>query len=102
MNNLQWLQKWYLSQCYEDWESDYGIKIGTLENPGWSIKIDIIYTGLENKSFEKVEIEKNDNDWIHCWVKDLVFLGYCGPENLDELIKIFRDWVENNSIFEGI
>ena len=97
MNNLQWLQKWYLNQCDGDWEHDFGIHIDTLDNPGWRIKINIACTDLEYKFFKEIEMERSDNDWIHCSIKDLMFKGFCGPENLDELIKIFRDWVENNS-----
>ena len=100
MNNLQWLQKWYLSQCNEKSEHDYGIIIDTLDNPGWWIKINLAKTDSESKFFEKVKIEKSDNDWLHCRVKGLEFEGACGPENLDELIKIFRDWIEKNSVIE--
>ena len=32
---FQRLQKWYKSQCNGDWEHSFGIKIETLDNPGW-------------------------------------------------------------------
>lgn len=35
-NIFEWLQKWYKSQCDGDWEHEYGIKIETVDNPGWS------------------------------------------------------------------
>lgn len=100
MNNLKWLQKWYLRQYDGNWEHFYGINIETLDNPGWFIKIDIAETDLENKIFRRIEIERDNDDWVHCWVEDLVFNGVCGPENLDELMTIFRDWVESNSMAE--
>jgi hypothetical protein len=47
MNALQWLQVWYKSQCNGDWEHQHGIKINTLDNPRWDLKIDIYNTDLE-------------------------------------------------------
>jgi Immunity protein 53 len=34
------LQVWYLAQCDGDWEHRHGVTIGTLDNPGWSLRID--------------------------------------------------------------
>jgi hypothetical protein len=36
---IKWIQQWYVSQCDGDWEHECGIKITTLDNPGWDIKI---------------------------------------------------------------
>jgi len=38
---IEWLQKWYADHCDGDWEHEYGIVIETLDNPGWSIVIDL-------------------------------------------------------------
>ena len=43
------LQDWYLAQCNGDWEHEFGIKIDTLDNPGWSVVIDLLGTNYENK-----------------------------------------------------
>jgi hypothetical protein len=32
---LNELQVWYGAQCNGSWEHTYGIKIETLDNPGW-------------------------------------------------------------------
>ncbi|MFE2849501.1 Imm53 family immunity protein, partial [Streptomyces scopuliridis] len=32
---LDWLQNWYTQQCDGDWEHEWGVKIATLDNPGW-------------------------------------------------------------------
>jgi len=55
MNVLAELQRWYESQCNEDWEHQYGVKIDTLDNPGWSVIIDLDDTDLEGKPFQTVE-----------------------------------------------
>ncbi|WP_263597259.1 immunity 53 family protein [Metabacillus idriensis] len=62
------MQNWYLKQCDGDWEHQFGIRIDTLDNPGWSVKISITDTELLGKTFEKVEIERSSKDWIYCKV----------------------------------
>lgn len=94
MNNLEWLQSFYLQQCDGDWEHTYGIKIDTLDNPGWLLRINLRETYLEDREFAAVEIERTENDWIHCHIKDQSFVIACGPKNLTEGIEVFRKWVE--------
>lgn len=48
---LQWIQEWYKSNCDGYWEHMYGVKIDTLDNPGWIVHIDLIDTPLEQKEF---------------------------------------------------
>lgn len=91
---LIWLIKWYFGQCNGDWEHGNGIKIDTLDNPGWVIKIGLNETTLQNKEFQNVEIERSENDWIHCRIKNHVFVGAGGPFNLVEILQIFRSWAE--------
>ena len=91
---LTWIQGWYADQCNGDWEHLLGIKISTLDNPGWTISINLEETGLEAKTFPAMEIERSENDWIHAFIKEGSFFGACGPHNLDELLNAFRKWVE--------
>lgn len=44
MDTLQELQRWYRSQCNGDWEHSYGVKIDTLDNPGWSVTVELADT----------------------------------------------------------
>lgn len=46
MNVLQEIQSWYISNCNGDWEHSFGVSIDTLDNPGWSVRIDLADTGL--------------------------------------------------------
>jgi len=89
---LIWLQNWYASQCNGEWEHSYGIHIGTLDNPGWTIDINLRETELENKFMNEIEIERSDDDWIDCFIRDKHFKGNGGPHNLIELLTIFKDW----------
>ena len=50
---LKALMEWYAAQCDGSWEHDYGIKIDTLDNPGWYLEIDLTDTPLQDVPFEK-------------------------------------------------
>jgi elongation factor P hydroxylase len=89
-----WLQGWYTSQCDGDWEHQAGVKIETLDNPGWSLAIDLERTSRQGVSFERVEIHRSEHDWCLCWVDCLVFKSACGPTNLGEAIHTFRTWCQ--------
>lgn len=88
------LQDWYASQCDGDWEHRFGVRIETLDNPGWRVKIDLAGTPLENKLFAEVSVLDPDNDpeWIHCRIAYGAFHGAGGPGKLDEILRQFLAW----------
>jgi hypothetical protein len=88
------LQKWYENQCDGDWEHQYGIEIGTLDNPGWSVSIDLTDTDLEEKEFQKISNVEPERDWILCRIEEGKFRGDGGPQMLEEIIKVFLDWMK--------
>lgn len=92
-NNLLWLQQWFFDQCDGDWEHMQQIKIDTVDNPGWSIRIDLLETSLEKEIFNRIQIERTETDWLICRVEDHTFMGSGGVFNLDEIIEIFKNWV---------
>jgi len=92
VDELTWLQNWYRQWCDGDWEHSYGITISTLDNPGWSVDIDLIDTDLESKHFEAVKLERSELDWVHCSLQEGVFKGRGGPLNLKEILQIFHRW----------
>jgi hypothetical protein len=96
-NNLKWIQKWYLKQTDGEWEHSFGIKIDTLDDPGWSVSIDLEDTDLSKEKFASVDIEKSESDWIRCEVEMGKFMINCGPLNLDEALGLFRNWVESRA-----
>jgi len=103
MSELRDLQAWYLSQCNEDWEHTYGVEIGTLDNPGWSIKIDLYDTCLDGVEYSNhsygvgPEADPEGNDWVITKVENGQFVGYGGPEKLSELISLFLGWAKENA-----
>ena len=48
--------RWYGAQCDGAWEHQQGVKIETLDNPGWLLKVSLAGTSLEGRPFAKVEV----------------------------------------------
>jgi hypothetical protein len=94
---LQWLQQWYRRQANGEWEHEFGIKLSTLDNPGWDLRLDLAGTELQDATFERISIDRTDDDWIDCWIGDRVFNAVGGPGNLTELLDRFRRFAEGAS-----
>lgn len=106
-DNLSWLTSWYLAECNEDWEHTYGVKIDTLDNPGWTVVIDLRDTNPEGRVFEKVSVGEpatDLNEWRRLgswWVADVSggrFEAACGPLDLGNATGVFRSWVERANV----
>jgi len=101
-DNLVWLSLWYLSQCDNDWEHSHGIKIDTLDNPGWSPKVDLTDTLMEGRPFNREEYGEISGDldewrqtgsWWVARVDGNTFDVACGPLDLSAAVGVFRRWV---------
>jgi hypothetical protein len=97
MTSLERLEEWYSSNCNGDWEHQYGIVIDSLDNPGWRITIDLTGTKGENKTLDRMKIERTGNDWLQYWIENRKFNAACGPQNLSEIIGIFCDWFDKSA-----
>ena len=97
---MEWLVDWYKSQCGKEagcfcnWGDFYGIKIETIDNPGWHVQIDLAETDAAQKPFEAIERDRSDNDWIFCKVQDGKFDGVGDCTKLTEIIKIFQRFIQ--------
>ncbi len=96
MSLITWLEDWYDSNCYDDWEQEFGVKISTLGTGGWLVLIDIIYTEYEHTPFDSVCIDRSDVDWISCSKLDGALKCAGGPKNLHELLQIVKCWMDDN------
>ena len=94
MDILQWLQEWFRAQCNGSWEHTYAIRIDTLDNPGWGVRIGIYETELEGKAFETIESLDDADDWMVCEVKHGKVLGGGGTSKLEMILQVFKDWAE--------
>ena len=93
-NSLAWLMEWYAEQCNGDWEHTYGIKIETLDNPGWSITIDIEgtnHTQIVDKPWKLIEVD--NTDWYGYKIEDGKFDASGDPSKLVFLIHLFKEIV---------
>lgn len=86
------IQAWYLAQCDGDWGHSFGIRIGTLDNPGWSVEIDLEETDLEGREFGTIEDLAPEREWFICKVADGKFVGAGGPLMLGHILRTFLDW----------
>lgn len=89
---LSFIQQWYSAHCDGEWEHGYSIKIETIDNPGWFVKINLADTELARHAFDLPFVERSENDWLRCWVEDAVFNIACGPNNLIEGLAVFKNW----------
>ena len=97
MNTIQELQQWYQSQCDGDWEHGFGVRIETLDNPGWLVTIELTDTELADQPFIEISHLEHDIDWIHCQIRDNKFEGAGGPLKLDEILHTFLSWAMERS-----
>lgn len=93
MSELDKLEKWYQRHCDGAWEHQYGIEIGTIDNPGWRVEIDGLPIG--DAPLQIIEEESADS-WIRCSLIEGSFKGYGGVGNLERIIKAFNSWVSDS------
>ena len=95
---LERLNRWYVENCNEDWEHGYGVKIETLDNPGWLVHFDLQHTRLEQRCFDEVSYgclrdgTPEAEQWIHCRADDKRWTGAGDPSQLERILETFLDW----------
>jgi Immunity protein 53 len=92
---LSALENWYASQCDGKWEHGPGVRIETLDNPGWRAHIPLRETKKQDTTLAIVKLTRSQDDWISYWVEKQEFQFACGPKNLSEAIDIFVRWFES-------
>lgn len=102
MSAMERLANWYRLQCDGDWEHGEGIRISTLDNPGWAVDIPLEGTDLEDKSYDPTKIERSEHDWLHCFVKDGRFRIRCSLFNLEEGVNCFLSWADPDGSTLGL
>ncbi len=94
---IQRIQNWYMINCNGDWEHNFGYSIATLDNPGWTIRIDLDGTPLDTLEFKRNYQNPNDEqDWFNIKTKNMVLEIFCGPSNLETVFKLFFDEIIPN------
>jgi hypothetical protein len=86
---LPFLEQWYAAQCDGDWEHEFGVRVDTLDNPGWSLSIELVGTVPEGVTAARRVVERTKSDWLTTWSNGRKFEARCGPLNLAEAIRAF-------------
>ncbi|QKK15044.1 immunity 53 family protein [Rhizobium indicum] len=94
MDTVSRLCAWFERQCVGEWHEDRGVKIDTIDNPGWSMKVDLTGTALQDKDFQEIRVERSDRDWFVARRNDQAFEAFGGSISLNEMIENFLAWAE--------
>ena len=97
---LEFFSEWIFRNCDGLWEHSYGMKIESLDNPGFFVEFDIFKTNMEKINFQEVIWESSsdpDSDWLECRVEGSKWRSACSVNNLSRVISIFKNWVEQNA-----
>ena len=94
------LRAWWHRHCDGEWEHEFGISIETMDDPGWLVKIDLMYTSLEVLPLGPFVQWRDARGWIECLIAPGTasgsteegykhFVGMGGPSNLKDIIECF-------------
>lgn len=89
---INWLENWFVNHCDGSWEYSYGIKMETLDNPGWIVMIDTFGTELYDRPFAVIDKDESENNWMLCKIKDDQFAGFGDSQKLGNILTIFQKW----------
>ena len=96
MNNIDWITKWYESQCDGDWEHYYGIQIETTDNPGWSVTIETNGTEQVLSDIPWTLNGDMEQQWFGYKVEEGAFKAAGDPSKLDHLLGLFIEVYQQN------
>lgn len=88
------LQRWYSNHCDGDWEHSYGVKIDTLDNPGWILTVDLVDTELSECLLPRTRVDRSEIDWIQSEISDRRYIACGGAFNLEEIVLQFLNFAE--------
>jgi len=94
---LDALQAWFVAHCDGNWEQEYGVTIGTIEDPGWELRVDVVGTRLAGSDLARQRLARAPDDWIETWCDGYTFYAAGGPNSLDELVASFVSFAERNT-----
>lgn len=93
---------WYVRQCNHEWAQTHGMKISTLDYPGWAVEIDLNQTDVEGRPFVPVRkghataTPRTLSTWYECEVHGNKFKAYCDPHSLETVIEVFLSFAETD------
>ncbi|SDI19760.1 Immunity protein 53 [Chryseobacterium taeanense] len=95
MKNIEAIQEWFKLQCNGDWEHEYGVKIQTINNPGWNVHIDLSDTVLDGFKIDE-NLDNGDRDWFFIQSDGKVFSGSGDSNKLNTILDKFVTFALDN------
>jgi hypothetical protein len=89
---MSFIEDWYVAHCDGDWEHDERIRIGTLDNPGWRVWINLRGTELEGRVVPRSRLDASSSDWLDYHADGDVFDAACGERSLGRALAAFRSF----------
>ena len=97
-DGLAFITEWYQRHCDGDWEHDFGVSVDTIDNPGWSVNVDLVGTELENMVVDWIKDGAEDDEvWLFWRSTGVKFEAACGAGDLDRALKAFRHFAEGGN-----
>jgi hypothetical protein len=93
-DNLEWLDTWYQNQCDGEWEHSRGMRLESLHERGWQLTIHLVGTSAANTSPQRLNLDTPCGEWIQCSISEDRFQGSGDPRKLEQIIGVFRQWVD--------
>lgn len=98
-NIINWLEAWAEAQLDGDWEHEHGVQIAMLDNPGWSLTIDLI--NYESSLIDIPYIlEKRDTQWMGCKISNSYLSIFSDIRNLSTILVLFQKIIETLDSFK--
>jgi len=94
---LMQLEEWYSAQCDGEWEHRWGIRLHTLDNPGWLVRISLVGTPLAGRSFPQLDRGSDEGDWIACQIDGTDWVGAGGAGQLRRILAVFLAWADEEA-----
>ena len=94
-STLDFLMRWFAAHCDGDWEHDLGIRIETLDNPGWALDVRIEDTELSGLVTDWHRTDDSATEWVHWRSTGMAFEARCGPQDLGRALAAFQSFVES-------
>ncbi|WP_035898448.1 Imm53 family immunity protein [Labrenzia sp. DG1229] len=98
--SISQIEKWFAANCDGDWEHQGGLTIKTLDNPGWSVRLDL--DTIEHRFDDTVsrynrpcseDVISSEDDFVH-YSFDAgknVLSVYCSVGYLTEVLAFILD-----------
>jgi hypothetical protein len=100
-STMKWVESWYGRQCNGDWEHQRGLKVDTLDNPGWMLKVDLQGTDLAAFSLPDRDLGSSGTGtdgrpvaprWFHSQIRGGQYVAAGSADRLVDLFIAFRTW----------